>query len=45
MVTKQKKNEKNASQISVENGIKVIKHATRKKLSLSEAARQKGFGR
>jgi len=40
--TKQKKNK---SQISVENAIKVIKHATRRKLSLSEAARQKNFGR
>lgn len=39
------KQTKNRSQVSVENAIKVIKHATRGKLSLSEAARQKNFGR
>lgn len=36
---------KTPTQISVENGIKVVKLAIRKNLSLSEASRQHEFGR
>ena len=40
-----KRTTKTSSEASVENGIKVIKTAIRKKLSLSEASRQHNFGR
>ncbi len=40
-----KRTTKTSSEASVENGIKVIKTAIRRKLSLSEASRQHNFGR
>ena len=43
--TRTKTERKNASQISVENGIKIIKTAIRKKTSLGQAAKSHGRGR
>lgn len=40
-----KKTTRNSSESSVENGIKVIKTALKRKVSLSEASRQHDFGR
>jgi hypothetical protein len=37
--------EKTKSQKSVENAVKIVKKAIKKKLSLSEASRQSDFGR
>jgi hypothetical protein len=39
------KTTKTRTQSSVENALQVIKVATKNRLSLSEASRQKGFGR
>ena len=36
---------KSKSQISIENGVKIIKKAIKNKISLSEASRQSNFGR
>ena len=40
-----KRTTKTSSEVSVENGIKVIKTAIKRKVSLSEASRQHNFGR
>jgi hypothetical protein len=43
MSTKTKQRSK--TQISVENGIKILRNAIRRKISLSEASRRASFGR
>ncbi len=45
MKTKQTKQTTNKTESSVRNGIKIITRAIKKNESLSEAARQSGFGR
>lgn len=43
--TKTRKSTKTRTQVSVENGIKILKTAIKSELSLSEASRRNSFGR
>lgn len=40
-----KNQQRSKTQISVENGIKILRNAIRRKISLSEASRRANFGR